>query len=157
MPKVKAPICISLIILLVIALLVPLAVSAEPAQKVHLNLDLGQKVLPADKGQKSYIKIGLEGFLIPTRRHRPPINVALVLDRSGSMRGDKIRHAKEAAIMALSYLQRDDTLSVVVYDHRVKVLVPSAPFHGVFQDSCRLNFKIMPPCFSQFQIVSFPG
>ncbi|MCP4128169.1 MAG: VWA domain-containing protein [Gammaproteobacteria bacterium] len=129
MPKVQVRFRTNFIILLVIALLVPLAVSSAPTQKVQLNLDLGQNILPADKGQKSYMKIGLEGFLIPTRKHRPPINVALVLDRSGSMRGEKIRHAKEAAIMALSYLQRDDTLSVVVYDHRVRVLVPSAPFH----------------------------
>jgi hypothetical protein len=28
---------------------------------------------------------------------------------------------------------------------------------GVFQESCRLKFKVMPPFFPQFQIVSFPG
>ena len=28
---------------------------------------------------------------------------------------------------------------------------------GVFQGSCRLKFKVMPPCLSRFQMVSFPG
>jgi len=28
---------------------------------------------------------------------------------------------------------------------------------GVFQESCRLKFKVMPPCLSRFQMVPFPG
>ena len=28
---------------------------------------------------------------------------------------------------------------------------------GVFQESCRLKFKVMPPCLSRFQMASFPG
>lgn len=30
-------------------------------------------------------------------------------------------------------------------------------FYGVCQESCRLKFKVMPPFFPRFQIVSFPG
>ncbi len=30
-------------------------------------------------------------------------------------------------------------------------------YSGVCQESCRLKFKVMPPFFPQFQIVSFPG
>ena len=29
--------------------------------------------------------------------------------------------------------------------------------NGVFQESCRLKFKVMPPCLSRFQMVPFPG
>lgn len=97
------------------------------AEQVRLTLEPGQQLLPAAKPQKSYIKIGLEGFLIPSKQ-RPSINVALVLDRSGSMSGQKLAQAKESAIMALDYLRQDDSLSVVIYDHRVDVLVPAAPF-----------------------------
>jgi len=28
---------------------------------------------------------------------------------------------------------------------------------GIFQESCRLKLKVMPPCLFQFQLVSFPG
>ena len=28
---------------------------------------------------------------------------------------------------------------------------------GVLQESCRLKFKVMPPCLSRFQMTSFPG
>ncbi len=99
-----------------------LTTQAEP---VRLNLEMGQDLLPAKTSHKSYIRIGLEGLKLPSRKTRPPINVALVLDRSGSMSGEKLQQAKSAAIMALDYLQPEDTLSVVAYDSEVEVLVPA--------------------------------
>ncbi len=41
-------------------------------------------------------------------RHRPPVNLAIVLDRSGSMSGDKLRVAKTAVEEAIGRLQGDD-------------------------------------------------
>jgi Ca-activated chloride channel homolog len=60
-------------------------------------------------------------------RQRPPVNLALVLDRSGSMGGDKIRLAKEAAIAAVRRLEPRDRIAIVFYDDRIDVVVPSAP------------------------------
>ena len=58
-------------------------------------------------------------------RQRPPVNLALVLDRSGSMGGDKIRLAKEAAIAALRRLEPRDRFAVVFYDERIDVVAES--------------------------------
>jgi len=58
-------------------------------------------------------------------RQRPPVNLGLVLDRSGSMTGDKIRLAKEAAVAALRRLDPHDRFSVVAYDDRIDVVVAS--------------------------------
>ncbi len=41
------------------------------------------------------------------------------------MQGDKIRHAKEAALMAIDKLSAQDIVSVVLYDSTVDVLVPA--------------------------------
>ena len=61
-----------------------------------------------------------------TRRHeRLPVNVSLVLDRSGSMGGSKIRLAKEAVERAIATLDGRDRFSVVFYDDRIDVVVPS--------------------------------
>lgn len=60
-------------------------------------------------------------------RERPPLNLALVLDRSGSMNGPPLRHAKRAATCALGMLDARDRVAVVAYDHEVDVLVPSTP------------------------------
>ena len=47
---------------------------------------------------------------------RPPVNVAFVLDRSGSMGGQKIVLARQAVDHALRLLRSTDRFSLVVYD-----------------------------------------
>ena len=59
---------------------------------------------------------------------RPPASVAIVLDRSGSMAGDrKFPLASQAAERALGLLQSHDRFSLIVYDEIVDVLAPSTP------------------------------
>ncbi len=60
-------------------------------------------------------------------RPRPPVNLAIVLDRSGSMSGQKLETAKHAVEEAVARLTADDRFSIVVYDDRVDVVVPSTP------------------------------
>lgn len=57
---------------------------------------------------------------------RPPLNLALVLDRSGSMAGArKMPYAIEAAQFAVQQLLPADRVSVTVFDDQVDRLVPS--------------------------------
>ena len=95
------------------------------ADQVKLNVALGQPVLKAGQKQTTYLKVGLTGFPMKTDRERTPVNMAIVLDRSGSMSGEKIRKAKEAAQMALDRLSSRDIVSVVAYNHTVNVLMPA--------------------------------
>ena len=62
-----------------------------------------------------------------TERERPPVNLAIVLDRSGSMSGEKIRVAKVAVEEAIARLRPDDRFSVVAYDDVVDVVIESTP------------------------------
>ena len=59
-----------------------------------------------------------------SERARPPVNLAFVLDRSGSMGGPKIRLAKQAVEEAIARLHDDDRFAIVVYDDRIDVVVP---------------------------------
>jgi Ca-activated chloride channel family protein len=63
-------------------------------------------------------------------RSRLPVNLAIVLDRSGSMSGEKLRIAKAAVEEAIGRLQPDDRFSVVVYDDKVDIVIGSAPASG---------------------------
>jgi Ca-activated chloride channel family protein len=74
-----------------------------------------------------YVLVRLTAPAAPPRDHRLPVNTALVLDRSGSMEGDrKFTLASEAVEQALRMLRPEDRFSLVVYDSVVDVLAPSA-------------------------------
>ena len=60
-----------------------------------------------------------------TERVRPSVNLAIVLDRSGSMSGAKLDVAKAAVVEAIGRLQPQDRFSVVVYDDVVEVVIDS--------------------------------
>jgi len=60
-------------------------------------------------------------------RERAPVNLAFVLDRSGSMSGPKIELAKRAIEEAIGRLDDRDRFSVVVYDDQIDVVVESTP------------------------------
>ncbi|MEO8229046.1 MAG: VWA domain-containing protein [Chloroflexota bacterium] len=61
----------------------------------------------------------------PRERARPPVHLAFVIDRSGSMNGEKIRLAKLAVEESLARLHDDDRFAIVVYDEVVDVVFPS--------------------------------
>jgi Ca-activated chloride channel family protein len=99
--------------------------SRVESRTVDLNVNLGTPVIEAGKTQKTFLKVALTGFDVLEQTSRPQVNLAIVLDRSGSMRGEKIARAKEAAIMAIGMLNSDDIVSVVTYDDVVNVVVPA--------------------------------
>ena len=56
---------------------------------------------------------------------RPPLNLGLAIDCSGSMSGAKLAYAKQAACFAVENLLPSDRVSVVTFDSDVSVLMPS--------------------------------
>jgi Ca-activated chloride channel family protein len=98
---------------------------AKPAadNPVRLSIDVDRRVLPAGSTERAVVKIGLDCLRLPPRGARPPVNLALVIDRSGSMGGDKIARAREAALDLVRRLGPDDVISIIAYDTRVETLV----------------------------------
>ncbi len=80
----------------------------EGEHDVHAMLELSIPALPADA-------------------QRPPLRVALVLDRSGSMAGPKLAVAKRCADWLVSRLRPQDELALVDYDDEVRLLAPLRP------------------------------
>ncbi len=96
---------------------------ALPPVECRVELDRG--VLPAGQEQTAVIKVTLEPPDAPREEARPPVNLCLVLDRSGSMSGSKIANARDAAVEALRRLGPKDMFSMVIYDHQVETIVPA--------------------------------
>ena len=57
--------------------------------------------------------------------NRPPLNVALVIDRSGSMSGEPMNQAREAARTFVNALEPIDRISIVSFDHQSRIDVQS--------------------------------
>jgi Ca-activated chloride channel family protein len=72
----------------------------------------------------------IEGESPPDDGSRAPLNVAPVLDRSGSMSGDKLRFAREAAALLVRRLRPEDRVSAVCYDDQVITLAEGAVGDG---------------------------
>ena len=109
--------------------LIPGAVLLTPAAhaaQVHLDADLGQSALPSKSSGSVYLRLSLKSLAAEKKEHRTPLNVAIVIDRSGSMEGDRIVAAREAANVALERLSADDVVSLVAFNHKVDVLHPAA-------------------------------
>ncbi len=100
------------------------ATGPRSSASVELSTTLNQSVLAADQTQTAYLRVGLKGIRTPGRE-RAPINIALVIDRSGSMEGARIRAARQAAKMAVDRLGPRDIVSVVSYDDRITIEVPA--------------------------------
>lgn len=108
----------------VLLLILLTAGSAVAEPLLNLDLSLDRDVLPAGQRGTAIIKVALNVPEIPREIERPPVNLTLIIDRSGSMTGDKINKARDAAITALRMLGPQDLFSLVIYDHSVHTLIP---------------------------------
>lgn len=68
-----------------------------------------------------------------------PMNIAIVIDRSGSMSGQKIHNARQAAKYIVDQLDGNDYLSIVMYDQVVEVVYPSGRVENREQIKSRID------------------
>ena len=54
-----------------------------------------------------------------------PLNLSVVIDRSGSMSGEPLNEAKKCAMMLVDRMSSNDQLSVVTYDSNASVVFPT--------------------------------
>lgn len=66
-------------------------------------------------------------------RPRKSLNLSLVIDRSGSMRGRPLEEAKKCACMIVNCLKSNDRISIIAYDSRAEVIVPSTKVYNAEQ------------------------
>ena len=77
------------------------------------------------------------------RPNRLPLNIAVVIDHSGSMAGAKIEKTKQAAMQLIDQLTAQDNLALVEFDDTVEVLFPSQ--HVVDREALKAQVNRIQP------------
>ncbi len=75
----------------------------------------------ADSGATVYVLVRLQSEA-PSSGHRSPVNLALSIDRSSSMRGPRLAQAIRAASLVAERLEERDRLSVITFDASANVV-----------------------------------
>jgi len=73
----------------------------------------------------------------------PPINIALIIDKSTSMKGDRMDMVKSAAIELMRKLRSKDLLSIIVFSDRAEVLAPAG--HKQDQSTTETQIRMIRP------------
>lgn len=77
-------------------------------------------------GGEAILQVGFSTALANDRQQLPPVNVALVIDKSGSMaEADKMSRVKASLLELVSQLRDKDILSIIVFDTEAHVLLPA--------------------------------
>ncbi|MBK9712327.1 MAG: VWA domain-containing protein [Kouleothrix sp.] len=79
------------------------------------------------------------------RVSRAPLNLALVLDRSGSMQGDKLRYVRQAACHVLDMLDERDRVAVVAYDDQITLIGRSEPIGASTREDLKRRINDLRP------------
>jgi len=100
-------------------------VTLFPGEVVEVAYALSHAYIPAGRDADVFLQFRLAADEATRQADRLPLNLAAVLDKSGSMSGDKIEKVKEATTFVVNHLDPHDFFALVVYDSEVQVLQPA--------------------------------
>jgi uncharacterized protein YegL len=75
--------------------------------------------------QLTYLMVNARPYGAAATTPKLPLNLCLVIDRSSSMRGDRLMQVKDAAQRIVEQLGNKDYFSLVTFNDRADVVVPS--------------------------------
>jgi Ca-activated chloride channel homolog len=97
----------------------------KAGEAVALDLRWGNDQLSGN-GREAVLQIGFSTALANDRRQLRPLNMALVIDKSGSMADlDKLSRVKAALLTLVNQLRETDILSITIFDSQAAVLMPA--------------------------------
>jgi Ca-activated chloride channel family protein len=91
----------------------------------QIEFILERPLLIAGREQITDLLIRITPPDVAAQSKRPQLNLSIVLDRSGSMEGEKMAYARQAAAYCVDQLLPQDRISIVVFDDVVELVTPS--------------------------------
>jgi Ca-activated chloride channel homolog len=101
--------------------------------KIQTDLDL----IPCQTASQRILEVAVQAPDSPKWESRQRLNLALVLDRSGSMSGAKLEYVKQAAEYIVDQLENGDRLTLVTFDDQVDTLIPGRLIDSETRSECK--------------------
>ncbi len=103
-------------------------------------LDSSKELRVLDTPQMAYLLVEIR----PPESARPdqqtlPLNLAIVIDRSTSMVGERLKKIKQAAALVVEKMTSVDHLAIVTYSDRAEVLVPAGPVSNAVEVTAKIQ------------------
>jgi Ca-activated chloride channel family protein len=90
---------------------------------MKINIRMDHSVVPAQANSVVHILLAITAPEAASGQCRPEVNIAAVIDRSGSMAGPKLEYAKRAVCSLIEQLAPHDRFSLVAFDDQVLPLI----------------------------------
>jgi Ca-activated chloride channel family protein len=87
-----------------------------------ITLHADRSLVRSDSRSTRHLELRLRAPEAPARQARLPVNLAFVIDRSGSMHGSKIEYARKAVAHGIRSLREGDRFAVVSYDDQIELV-----------------------------------
>ena len=88
---------------------------------VNVQWSISDRNLDTAQNSQRHLAIAVQA----ASSERPPLNLCLILDQSGSMGGTPIKTVRTAAKKIIDSLSPQDRISVVSFDHQAQLVVPN--------------------------------
>ena len=98
------------------------------AAPLQLHVAFDNDYIQAGREEARYLEVLVTAPEAASQQPRVPLNLALVIDTSGSMEEQgKLDYVKEAALAMISRLRPEDRFALITYSTKARVLYPSQP------------------------------
>ena len=111
--------------------------SAFSGPGAHGNIALTQSRVLSGSPQRLYAEVTFNADQTAEAKERAPVSLAVVLDTSGSMSGEKIDQAKTAILKLIANMKDEDQIAFIRYSDTHDVLQPLARLGDVRQNLVR--------------------
>jgi Ca-activated chloride channel family protein len=102
----------------------PIGPHVTAGKTLLMDARLGHASLPRSASGETYLFASVTAADVSGSAAQPPLDLAIVVDRSGSMKGERMANALVAAGSAVDRLRDGDRVVVVSFDTQAQVVVP---------------------------------
>jgi Ca-activated chloride channel family protein len=106
---------------------------------------IGHATLDGSRDNETFLFLDVHAPADQVAQSTAPVDLAIVIDRSGSMAGQRMENAIEAARGMIGRLRDGDTISVVAYNNTTSVIVPPTTIDSRTREQAALDLRGIEP------------